>query len=230
MTAAMLISDWITVVLVGIIAVSSPGPDFAITLRNSLLFSHRAGVFTALGISVGLCVHTAYSLVGIGVLISQSLVLFNIIKWMGAAYLVYVGVRSLMAKKGDLGREAGLLAEADNASATGDNQRKPGITARGMSPRKAFLSGFLTNVLNPKVTLFFLALFTQIIRPGTPLPVQLGFGLTIVVMSVAWFSLLATLVSHRAIRGRLFAVSHWVERVTGVVFIGLGLRLAASKL
>lgn len=206
------LAEWLTVLVVGWLAVMSPGPDLAMTLRNSLGFSRRAGLFTAVGIAAGLCVHTLYSLVGIGVVIAQSVVLFSIIKWAGAAYLVYVGVRALRAGGTTLPGAGGA------AAAAGD-----------LAPWRAARAGFLTNVLNPKVTLFFLALFTQVIDAHTPGAVQALYGLTIVGISTAWFSAVAVLVSQRAVRARLAAVSHWVERVTGLAFIGLGLRLAASR-
>ena len=90
-------TQWVTVFVVGVFAVTSPGPDMLVTLRSSLVGSSRAGLFTSLGIGLGLCFHTGYSLVGLAVLISQSLVVFNMLKLVGAAYLVYVGWRSLRA-------------------------------------------------------------------------------------------------------------------------------------
>lgn len=80
-------TDWLTVFSLGLIAVISPGPDFALTLRNSLAYSRQAGICTAMGITVGHIVHATYCLVGIGAIISRSILLFNIIKWLGAAYL-----------------------------------------------------------------------------------------------------------------------------------------------
>ena len=130
--------EFLTVVVIHLLAVMSPGPDFALVSRNSFAYSRRAGVFSAMGIALGLGVHVIYSLVGIGLLISQSIVVFSIIKYIGAAYLIYLGVRSLLSKKKTATAE--VLAE------------KPDITKLA-----ALKQGFLTNTLNPKVTLFFLA-------------------------------------------------------------------------
>jgi threonine/homoserine/homoserine lactone efflux protein len=89
--------------------------------------------------------------------------------------------------------------------------------------------GFFTCLLNPKVTLFFLALFTQIIHPNTPLWLQMLYGLTVAVIELLWFTLVAVLISQPAIKRRFLSVSHWFERVMGAMLIWLGLRLALAK-
>ena len=204
------LADWLTVVVVGLLAVISPGANLAIVLRNSLAYSRRAGVYTAIGLALGNCVHVTYCLVGIGVLISRSILLFNTVKWLGAAYLIYIGLRSLRAPKQD-----------PTATAVG--------RARALPPGAAIRTGFLTNLLNPKVTLFFLALFTQIIRPATPLPAQAFYGLTMVALEFGWFACVAVLISQRAVKDRFLPVAHWVERATGAVLIALGLRVALTR-
>lgn len=204
-------TEWLTVFVIGWFAVMSPGPDFAIVLRNSLGYSRRAGLFTALGIGGGLCIHTLWALVGVGVIIAGSEILFGLVKWLGAAYLVFVGLQALRA--GKAGPEAARAA-----------------SHRTMGAWRAARVGFLTNVLNPKVTLFFLALFTQVVRPDTPSAVQALYGGTIVAISLLWFSTVALVVTHRSVHARFAAVRHWVERAAGVAFIGLGLRLAFARL
>ena len=139
------------------------------------------GLFTALGIGLGLCFHTAYSLVGLAVLISQSIVLFNALKLVGAAYLVYVGWRSLRARPGSF-----ALGGAE------DDELPRRLTAGG-----AFTAGLLTNLTNPKVTLFFLALFTQVIEPETSSALKALYGGTIIAISLTWFGFLAIVVAAR---------------------------------
>jgi len=202
--------DWLTVLAVGCLAVISPGPNLVITLRNSIGYGRQAGVYTAVGLAAGNLVHATYCLVGIGVIISRSILLFNTIKWIGAAYLIYIGIKSLRAQKHD-----GSIAAIEHL--------------RAMQPFAAVRIGFLTNLLNPKVTLFFLALFTQIIRPATPLPAQAVYGVTMVGLEFGWFALVALLMSHRVIKERFLRVSHIVERATGVVLIALGLRVAFAR-
>lgn len=202
--------DWLTVVVVGCLAVISPGANLAIVLRNSLADSRRAGVYTAAGLAAGNLVHATYSLIGIGVLVSRSVLLFNPIKWPGAAYLISIGIRSLRAPK-----PAG--------------ETIPARPARARGRAAAIHTGFLTNLLNPKVTLFFLALFTQIIRPDTPPPARALYGLTMVALEFGWFAGVAVLLSRRAIREHFVPVAHRVERATGAVLIARGLRVALAR-
>lgn len=202
-------TTWFVVFSVGLIAVISPGPDLVLTMRNSLVYSRRTGIYTAVGIGVGNIIHVTYCLIGVGVIITRSILLFNILKWMGAAYLVYIGIQCLQAKKQH--SESALQRDND------------------ISPLKAFRIGFLGNLLNPKATLFYLALFTQLISPGTPLLVQAVYGATVTSLALVWYILVAVLISQPMIRRAFGSVSHWLERVTGVVLIALGLRLAFSQ-
>ena len=206
-------TGWLTVLLVGLVAVVTPGPDFALTLRNSLAYDRRAGVFTAVGIGLGNTVHATYSLIGIGALISQSILLFNLIKLVGAGYLIYLGLKSLKAKKVTLTETQPLLR----------------LKHRQINPWAAFRIGVLGNLLNPKATLFFLALFTQVIQPGTHFWVQATYGGTVALLSLVWFMLMAVLVSQGWVKRGLMAISHWLERLTGAVLILLGLKLAVSQ-
>ena len=202
--------EWLMVFVMGWLVVLVPGPNFAMTLRNSLTRSRRAGLFTAFGVSLGGVGHVTYSLIGIGLLISQSIFLFNALKRLGAIYLIYLGIRALLARD----QEQDDLNHAP-ASPLGD--------------WAALRMGFLTCMLNPKATLFFFSLFTQVIRPDTPLPTQALYGLTVASSQLIWFTVVALISSHRAIRGFFSAASHWIERATGAAMIGFGLRLALAR-
>ncbi|QYO62014.1 LysE family transporter [Leptolyngbya sp. 7M] len=151
-------AEWITVFVIASLVIMSPGPNFFITLRNSLVHSRQAGVYTALGLAIADLIHMSYCLVGIGVIISQSILAFTLLKWIGAIYLVYVGVKSLRAKP---------------------QQASTSQPKAAMNNRSAFRMGLFTCLLNPKATLFYLALFTQIIQPNTPLWVQILYGATV---------------------------------------------------
>lgn len=201
-------TEWIAVITITVFAVISPGPDFAMVTRNSLLLSRRAGVWTALGIGLGVLVHIGYTLVGVGLLIAQSLWLFNAIKLAGAAYLVYLGVKMLRAKPG------GALAEG---------------AAEPLSDAAALRTGFLTNALNPKTTVFIVSLFMQVVRPETPLAVQIGYGAFISATHMAWFGLVALCFSAGAVRERLLAVRHWIDRAFGGLLVGFGVLLAVAR-
>jgi len=202
-------TELIAVITITLLAVVSPGPDFAMVTRNSLLLSRRAGVLTALGIGLGVLVHVTYTLVGVGLLILQSLWLFNAIKLAGAAYLVYLGVKMLRS------------SPAGNLNAT--------QTVLPMSDLAALRTGFLTNALNPKTTVFIVSLFLQVVRPDTPMGVQMGYGLFISMAHIAWFALLALCFSSQAMRSRLLGVRHWIDRAFGGLLIVFGVMLGLAS-
>lgn len=204
--------EFMTVALVHLLAVASPGPDFAVVVRESVAQGRRAGSWTALGVGCGIFVHVAYSLLGIGLIVSQSIVLFNLFKWLAAAYLVYLGWRALRARPMSL---------------------EPVNTANAAVARtawQAFVVGFVTNGLNPKATLFFLSLFTVVISADTPLWVQAGYGVYLAGATALWFLLVAWLFSRGRVRAGFARMGHWFDRLTGAVLIGLGARLALSEI
>lgn len=205
-------TEFFTVALIHLLAVASPGPDFAIVVRESVAFGRRTGLFTALGVGVGILVHVAYSLFGIGMIVSQSIVLFNALKWLAAAYLLYIGIKALRARPA---AEQAPLADTPHV------QR---------SPRAAFVTGFVTNGLNPKATLFFLSLFTVVINPHTPLAIQAGYGLYLSLATAVWFCLVALLFSQARVRAGFARMGHWFDRFMGVVLVALGVKLAFSEL
>jgi len=191
--------------------VASPGPDFAVVVRESVARGQRSGSWTAAGVGAGILVHVGYSLLGIGLIVSQSIMLFNLFKWLAAAYLFYLGYQALRAKP--MSAESLSCAEA----------------AVPLSSRRSFVMGFVTNGLNPKATLFFLSLFTVVIDPHTPLAVQAGYGLYLAFATGLWFCLVAWLFSRERVRSGFARMGHWFDRMTGAVLIGLGIRLAASE-
>ena len=202
-------SEFLTVVIVHLLAVMSPGPDFVMISRNSLVYSRKTGVYAAIGVALGILVHVTYSLIGIGLIIAQSVVLFSILKFIGAGYLVYLGLKSLRAKP-----QQARLSGAE--------------TEKAVSSGAAVRMGFLTNVLNPKASLFFFALFTQVIDPHTPKAIQLLYGLEMALMTFAWFAFVAIVFSHKLIKAGFTSVQHHLERVFGVILIALGVKVALS--
>ena len=206
------LTEFITIALVHLLAVASPGPDFAIIVRQSLVYGKATALWSSLGVGCGILIHIFYSLLGIGLIISQSVVAFSILKWLGALYLIYIGAKAVRAKP--LG--GGLQLEAETQAA-------PGRV-------RAMWTGFLTNGLNPKATLFFLSLFTVVINPETPLPVQAFYGIYMAAATAVWFSLVSLFFSHPRIRKTFQKLGHWLERLTGLVLIGLGIKLATANL
>ncbi len=202
-------TELLAVITITILAVISPGPDFAMVSRNSLLLSRRAGLLTALGIGGGVLVHVAYTILGVGLLIQNSIALFHALKLVGAAYLVWLGARMLAAKPG------GNVTES--AAAT-------------LSDAQALRVGFLTNALNPKTTVFIVSLFIQVVEPATALPVQIGYGAFIAAAHILWFALVALFFSAGAVRQRILAVRHWIDRSFGALLVGFGVMLGVSGL
>lgn len=203
-------STFFTVAVIGVLAVMSPGPDFLIVTRNSLLYSKRVGLATALGIAVGNIWWIAASVLGISLVISKTVLLFNAIKWLGALYLIYLGVKSLCAKK-----------KAQTQATPSQVKNKRDLTAMS-----AFRIGLLTNVLNPKCAMFFVSFFSIVITPKTPTVLQCAYGLEIMVIAVCWFSFVAIVLSVEKIKGAFERFSHWIDRATGAILIALGIKVA----
>ena len=198
------------------LAVASPGPDFAIVLKQSLSHGRRTAIWTSMGVGTAILLHVTYSLHGIGLLIRGSELWFNLVKYAGAAYIAWLGVQSLRAKprtETGAGSDAELVAPA------------PLPDERG-----AFAIGFLTNALNPKATLFFISLFVMIVSPQTPKLIQAGYGLWMAVATAGWFSLVSVLFTQADVRRKFLRHGHWIDRILGVVFLALAASLALATI
>ncbi len=204
------LTQWLVLAIAVLLAAMAPGPDFAMALRNALAYSRRAGIFTAFGFAGGVCVHMFYCSIGLAAVISKSILLFSLIKFIGAAYLFYIGVQALLSR-----------------GYAGDPQTAP--AARGLGDFAAFRSGFITNLFNPKATLFFLALYTQIISPDTPAQVHALYAATAAAIVSGWFSLVALVLTGHRIKSVYIRFSRWIDRVCGAFMIGFGLRLALVR-
>ncbi len=209
------IAQFITVALAHLLAVISPGPDFIIVSKNSITYSRKIGIYTALGIAMGLLVHIFYSLLGIGLIISQSIVLFNLIKVLGALYLIYLGYKMLRSKPEITQNDAKVIQEKK--------------INKMLSPFGAIKNGFLVNVLNPKATLFFLALFTQVINPETSQVVKMIYGVEMIIVTFVWFTIVSFMFSNKTLKTKINKVQHHIDRFTGAIFILLGLKVLTSE-
>jgi RhtB (resistance to homoserine/threonine) family protein len=198
--------EFFTLALLHLLAVMSPGPDFALISRNSLLYSRRTGVYSALGIALGILVHVTYSLVGIGLVIAKSPLLFAFIQYSGAAYLLYLGVQSF-------------------ASAS-VNETLGTATSHDLNSAEAVRSGFFTNALNPKASLFFLSVFSQVVKPSTPTALKILYGLEISIVTFLWFAAVALVLSHSSLCKKFTQAQPLLAKGMGVVLILLGLRVA----
>ncbi|OLP42948.1 LysE family translocator [Rhizobium oryziradicis] len=194
-------------------AIVSPGADLAMVMRQSLIHGRREAIITSFGIGASLMFHVTYTILGLGLIISQSITLFNIVKWCGVAYLLYIGVKSLRAGKSDLTAQPAVV-EADK---------------KRQSAAKSFLLGFAANVLNPKAVFFFLSIFSTMVSVQTPSTVKFGYGLVMATCLIMWFVGVSIFMTTPKMRATFSRASQWIDRVSGAVFIVLGLKLATEK-
>jgi RhtB (resistance to homoserine/threonine) family protein len=194
------------------LAVASPGPDFAIVLKQSLVHGRRTAIWTSIGVGTANLLHVGYSLLGLGLLIRSSESWFTVVKFAGAAYIAWLGVQSLRTKP--------------HHATFGD----PSLArARIPDERGAFTTGFLTNALNPKCSLFFISLFVMVVSPHTPKVIQAGYGLWMSLATIGWFSLVSVVFTRDDVRRKFLRHGHWIDRALGVVFLGFAISLAIAS-
>ena len=195
----------------------TPGPDVLYIVTNALKSGTRAGIVAGLGITAGCFVHIFAAAVGVGALLAASATAFTVLKWVGAAYLLWMGVRMLLSRPSGNGGSAAAIAAAQAAPAV------------AVPLSKVFLGGFWTNALNPKVAIFFLAFVPQFIAPGADNKalafVLLGvlFNVNAIPVNTGW-AIAAGWMARRV--GAVQRGMHWLDRVAGAMFIGFGLKLA----
>jgi threonine/homoserine/homoserine lactone efflux protein len=212
---------------VSAVVICVPGPDTALTVRNALAGGRRCGVATAAGVAIGQAVWTLATGVGIAELIRASEPAFLVMRAVGAAYLVALGLQSLWTAAGI--RCSGRLR---SPTAGPDTERwgssVPGVRGR-MGPGRGLRQGVVSNLANPKMAAFFLSLLPQFASPGGGAGGVLGLGLVFCVMTFGWLGLYSVVVD----RARAVLSRSWVRRVldgvSGVVLVGFGARLALQQ-
>lgn len=205
------IHDFGLFLITGILLNLAPGPDTAYIVGRSVAQGREAGVASALGISLGSIFHTCAAALGLSAILAASAWAFVVVKILGGGYLVFLGIRMLLERR-----------EMLNVPST---FRRATITA-------AFRQGVLTNILNPKVALFFLAFLPQFIDPSSATKVAafITLGLTFVVTGTAWCLIIAIFASvfRERLRGNQ-TIAQWLNRTVGALFVFLGVRLAATR-
>lgn len=215
------IHDLTLFIISGLLLNMMPGPDTLLIMARSARQGWRAGCAASLGIGAGVMVHVTAAAVGISALLAASATAFNIVKWVGAAYIVWMGIVMLRAK----------LARTDDASPAAP-ARNDKAEAEHLAYARIFAQGFLTNVLNPKVALFFLAFVPQFISAGSPSKAAAFFilGCIFNFNSMLWCNGLALFTAFASARLKVKPlVSLWLNRITGSLFLALGARLALSE-
>lgn len=208
-------SEFLLVAGAHLLAVASPGPDFAIVLRQSVTHGRRAAIWTSLGIGTGIFVHVGYSLLGLGVLVAQSQLWFDVVKYAGAVYLAWIGLGALRSRRRGETEPSAPAAE-------------PGAPTTPAN-HSAFVTGLLVNILNPKAALFFVALFATVIDPATPRPMQAAYGLWMVFATAAWFTCVSLFFTKENVRRAFLRSGHWFDRGMGVLLLALAVRLALTS-
>ncbi|MEI1693310.1 LysE family translocator [Acinetobacter nosocomialis] len=199
-------AEFIAVILITILAVVSPGADFAIVTKNSYLYGRKIGVFTSLGISLGVLVHVTYTLVAVAFVMTYTPQILTIVKYIGALYLIYIGYKTFTQKPV---LDTAALTAIDNF--------------------QAIKYGFFTNALNPKTTLFVISTYTQIVSLTTPKTILLAYGFFMSFAHFAWFSLVAVLFSSMLLRQKMLAKQVQINKVIGSILCVLGVILLFTK-
>jgi len=208
------VNEFAMITLIHLLAVISPGPDFAVVIRQSVSFGRKTAIITSLGIGAGISVHVLYTLLGIGFILTQSATAFMVAKVVGALYLTYLGVL-LLFSKAQTAQDTKIKSDGNTYANKNNN-------------RRAFLLGFMTNLLNPKATLFFLAVFTSIVSIDTPLAIQSIYGVWITATTALWFSLVSFFFSQQRVRAKFVSHGYLFDRVMGSVLLIFAAKLAAE--
>ena len=201
----MPLSLWLSMSLICFLGAMSPGPSLTVVVQNTLSGGRLQGVITGISHSFGIVIWAGLTAGGIGLLITQQPDLFKGMRYAGAAFLVYLGIRSLRGAAGT----ANALQSSNNVPST-----------------SAARDGFLIAILNPKIALFFLALFSQFVRPEAGMGEKVIMALTAGGIDALWYIIVALLLSHSAILDRLRARARFLDRLFGLILIGLAIRVA----
>jgi len=207
-------SEFLPLMSVFLLALVSPGADFFLVLRQAAVHGRKAAFMTSLGIGAGLVVHVGYTILGLGLVIAQSVFLFNIIKWIGVSYLIFIGIIALKAQ----GSTMPALPQ----------KAVPHFVEQSFW--RAFMLGVGVNLLNPKAVLFFLSIFSGFVAPTTASSIQFIYGLILIVTAVSWFVFLSFFMATQHVTRVFSRLSKWIDRLAGVVFIALGVRLMFQRI
>lgn len=201
--------DFLIIAIAHLLAVASPGPDLAVVAKNCMNGNIRDGIKTSFGIGVGIMTHVTLSLLGLAILLKSNPMVFNTVRIAGSLYLIYLGYKSISSNSNY------------HISKSSENSRKS---------ENMFLSGYLTNILNPKATLFFLTLFTQVIPSTTSLLIKSFYGLEMVAMTIIWFSFVSVILTHKKLRPAFEKYENKINWFFGLVLILIGFVVLSEML
>ena len=199
-----------TILAIHIFAWFTPGPLFVLIIRNSLVYSRKSGIWTAVGIAIGNFIHISYSVTGLTLILSTSPVAFNIIKFLGVGYLTYLGIKTFLIK-------------VETQKADTSNEHKD------ISPFKAAKIGFLTNILSPKASLFFASIFATVMASGSPFWIVIFLWIAMPLNSFVMASILSVFFTQKKVRSFYGDYQHIVNKLLGVALLVLAIMIAIHK-
>ncbi len=197
--------EFLTVASLHLFAVASPGPDFALVIRQCFRYGKRSAIWTSLGISVGILFHVSLSLIGLGLLITYQPSIFNGLKILASLYILYLGVVSIFNKS---------ILDLDK-------KKKSSTTLYFRS----FLSGLITNTLNPKAFLFFITVFTLVISPSTSQILQGIYGLYMSLATFLWFAMISIIFTNKSMTYKYVDFLPWIERIMGFILVIISIQI-----
>ncbi len=199
-------AEIIAVSTIAVLMAVIPGADFVMVTRTSIRNGRLAGLYTTFGVCLSICIHAGYSIAGLAVVIANSVWLFSLIKYLGAAYLIYIAWQLLTTRE--------LLNSGQNIEAT------------SISRFTALRLGFSCNILNPKAPIFFISIFTQVVSLETPFIMQISYGLIIMLAHLIWFASVALLLSHPSLLPRFNKHKQKIDKGAGIMLILFAVKLS----
>lgn len=203
----MTVDTLILVITISCLGMISPGPDFFLVLKNSLSYNRKIALMTCLGVISAIAIHMSYCVAGIAVLITATPWLYNALRYAGAAYLLWIGVKALLAK-------------SSGTAYVSKQAQELNVTAKA-----AFMQGLLCNLLNPKATLFFLAIFTQLLNASSTMLDKLVVAFIIWLEAAIWWPIVVFVFQTQIVQRRYFKLQVIIDKFLGVILIVLGVKV-----
>jgi threonine/homoserine/homoserine lactone efflux protein len=205
------IINYAAFIIASFLFIISPGIDTVFILNKSITQGRKSGIFATLGITTGVLVHTSLAAFGLSLILAQSAMAFAVLKYLGAAYLIYLGITKFFSGE----------------SIVKESKQEPLV-----SVKKTYISAVFTNTLNPKVAIFFLAFFPQFIQPAymhSALPF-IFLGVTYAVMGLLWFMVLTFFAGSFSARLKSNAmIGTWLNKFSSLAFVLMGIKIALTK-
>jgi len=188
--------EFYALVIITLVTVITPGPDFVVVVKNTVGVSRRAGFLTAFGIATAIWVHIFYSIVAVQFVATQSELIFEVIRLLGATYLFWLGWKSLTSTSQSLETDIDKIKTS-----------------------AFWKQGFINNLLNPKATLFFISIFSQVIDPNTPIVLQVGYGMVITMICFSWLCFISIMLTTGSMKPYVNKIVKPVEKIAGIIFV-----------